>query len=93
MAKKYKYVIKNKKLLTFIHQLNIVSNIQKLKYKTTEKITEYIYHYGWNNIHLYAIGTYTLNNGIKIYFDYCYEIDVNNIYNIKKIIYYNLYLM
>ena len=93
MVKRYKHVIKNKGLLKFLLEKNILLNTQDLKYKTLEKTTEYINHYGWHNTHLYAIGIYKLNNGITISFDYCYEMDTKNIQNIKKVIYYNLLIL
>jgi hypothetical protein len=94
MGIKYKYVTKNKKLAKFLlekeKEKNILSDQSHLKYKTIEKNVEYVYHYGWPNIHLYAIGVYKLNNGYEISFDYCYEMDTQNIQNIKKVVYYNL---
>lgn len=89
----YKHVMKNIRLLNFIIQKNISMDIKNLKYKTLEKTTEYVNHYGWHNTHLYAIGIYKLNNGITISFDYCYEMDTKNIQNIKNVIYCNLVLL
>ena len=93
MIKKYKFVIKNTQLFNFLLQTNILLDIQHLKYKTLEKTTEYVNHYGWHNTHLYAIGIYKLNNGMTISFDYCYEMDIKNIQNIKKVIYCKLLLL
>lgn len=85
MVKKYKFVIKNTQLFNFLLQTNILLDIiQHLKYKTLEKTTEYVNHYEWHNTYLYAIGIYKLNNGMTISFDYCYEMDIKNIQNIKK---------
>ena len=93
MIKKYKFVIKHTQLFNFLLQTNILLDIQHLKYKTLEKTTEYVNHYGWHNTHLYAIGIYKLNNGMTISFDYCYEMDIKNIQNIKKVIYCKLLLL
>ena len=93
MVRSYKHITKNIRLLNFIIQTNILDDIQYLKYKTLEKTTEHVHHYGWDNTHLYAIGIYKLNNNIKISFDYCYEMDTKNIKNIKKVIYYNLVIL
>ena len=79
--------------MNFLLQTNILLDIQHLKYKTLEKTTEYVNHYGWHNTHLYAIGIYKLNNGMTISFDYCYEMDIKNIQNIKKVIYCKLLLL
>jgi hypothetical protein len=52
MGIKYKYVTKNKKLVTFLlekekeKEKNILSDQSHLKYKTIEKNVEYVYHYG-----------------------------------------------
>lgn len=86
MGKLYKPVMKNTCLRNFLIQTNVLETIKKLKYKTLEKEKNYVHHYGWHNCHLYGIGVYQLNNGIKINFDYCYEMDIKNIHNIKKVI-------
>jgi hypothetical protein len=93
MVKKYKLVIKHSPLNRFLLQNNMLQDTIKLKYKTLEKTTEYINHYGWSNTHLYAIGLYKLNNGFIISFDYCYEMDTINIQNIKKVIYCKLMIL
>ena len=93
MGRSYKLVIKNIRLLNFLLQTNILVDIQHIKYKTLEKTKEYVNHYGWSNTHLYAIGIYKLNNGMTISFNYCYEMDSQNIQNIKEVIYYNLLLL
>ena len=93
MVSSYKRLTKNKRLLKYIVQKNISDNIIYLKYKTLEKTKEYVHHYGWSNIHLYAIGIYKLSNNIEITFDYSYEMDIINTKNIKQVIYYNLKLL
>lgn len=89
MVNSYKRVTKNIRIFKFLEQTNIL-DVRRLKYKTLEKTTEYIDYYGWHEIHLYANGIYKLNNGIEISFDYCYEMDENNVKNIKKVIYCKL---
>ena len=42
----YKHVMKNIRLFNFIIQKNISMDIKNLKYKTLEKTTEYVNHYG-----------------------------------------------
>ena len=93
MTRFYKSVMKNTRLLNFLLETNVLDDIRCLKYKTLEKKTEYVHHYGWNNIHLYAIGIYKLSNNIEITFDYSYEMDIINTKNIKQVIYYNLKLL
>ncbi len=75
MTRSYKRVTKNIRLLNYLLETNILDDINRLKYKTSEKINEHVHHYGWDIIHLYAIGKYKLNNGIEISFDYCYEME------------------
>lgn len=91
MTRTYKTVINNSRLLHFLLKTNIYDDIKDIKYKTIERITESVHHYGWSNVHLYALGTYQLNNGNEINFDYCYEMDPNNIKNIKCVVSCHLY--
>jgi hypothetical protein len=93
MVRSYKSVTKNIRLFNFLIETNILYDICSLKYKTLGKTTEYVHHYGWHNIHLYAIGIYKLNNNNEIAFDYCYEMDPKNTKNIKKVIHYNLQIL
>lgn len=92
MGKSYKSILKNNALLHFIRSNNI-SDSSNIKYKTIQKTTEIIHHYGWNSIHFYSIGVYKLNNGIQISFDYCYEMDPSNIIKVQKIIYSKLLII
>ena len=82
----YKPVMKNACLRNFLIKTNTIDLIRSLKYKTIEKTVEQVHHYGWHNPHLYAIGTYQLNNNIQIRFNYCYEMDPQNLQNIKNVI-------
>lgn len=90
MGKSYKYIMNHKCLRDFLLQTNKLEDIKSVKYKTLERTTEYVHHYGWSNLHLYSIGIYQLNNGSKISFDYCYEMDREYPQNIKKVIYCKL---
>ena len=67
MAKLYKPVMKNTCLRNFLFQSNMMKIIKSLKYKTIEKETEYVHHYGWCNTHLYAIGRKTSGFSITIF--------------------------
>jgi len=90
MIKKSRYIIKNRRLNKYLIEKNIIQEIGNIKYKTEEKNMEYVDYLGWKGIYLYANGIYKLNNGLIINFDYCYEMDINNWKNIKKVIYYHI---
>lgn len=87
---RYKYVMKHGQLYDFLLETHPFEEVMGLKYKTIERESETIHHYGWNYPHVYAIGIYQINNGIQIKFDYCYEVDSEHLYNIKKVVYFKL---
>jgi len=90
MVKKSRYIIKNRRLNKYLIEKKIIEENENIKYRTEEKNIEYVDYLGWEGIYLYGTGRYKLSNGITINFDYCYEMDKNNMKNIKKVINYNL---
>ena len=74
MGRRFKRVMKRTPLREFLAGS---AEIGKLKYKTIEKETEIVHHYGWHNVHLYSKGIYLLQDGREIMFDYCYEMNPN----------------